>query len=252
MKPMRLRINKDIVTEFLPPRHGTSDRAIVVCDGLPSVPSKRHVLEYWSKKGFWVFHPRYKGTWESSGRFLDHDPTDDIIEVARVIRAETVSNVYDHTEYTPHIQKVIVMGASFGGAVALLSSLYPEVDKAVAISPVVDWAAELKNTIEPLSGVKNEIRDGFGEAYRFSDHDFDRLGREVDFFNPIAHINKYNSKKLFILHAKDDMIVSLPAIEQFIETTGCEYVMKKRGGHLSSSISTTIFGGRGLRRFVTF
>ncbi len=252
MKPMRLRINTDIITEFLPPRRGKGDKALIFCDGMPSVPSKRYVLDYWSRRGYWVFHPRYKGTWESGGHFLDHDPTLDIIEVAHTIRNGSLISTrknFDHVPI-PKITHISVIGASFGGAVALLSSLYPEVDRVVAISPVIDWSSELNNPIESLPDLKNYIRNGFGEAYRFSDHHFDRLGREVGFFNPIAHIHAYDPNKVFILHAKDDMIVSYDKIAEFINTVKCPYELRRRGGHLSSAATIAFFGGRNLRRFV--
>ena len=250
MFPIRTRIHDEIITEFLPPLGEDCKTAIILCDGLPSVPSKRRVLEYWSKKGFWVFHPRYRGTWESGGVFLDHDPTEDILEVVQAVRTDTFQNAYDGAEITPHIQKVVVMGASFGGAVALLSSLDSKVDKVVAISPVVDWSAERTNTTESLSDLKMHIRNGFGEAYRFSDCEYDRLGVDTQFFNPISRLGEYDSKKLFILHAKDDMIVSLSAVERFIADTHCLHSIKKHGGHLSASYSTRFFIGQAIRRFM--
>lgn len=253
MKPLRLRINKDIITEFLPPYRGNSAGAIIICDGLPSVPSKQSVLEYWSRRGFWVFHPRYRGTWESAGNFLDHDPTEDVLEVVRTLKKGILLPHGKNIEVlpTPEITQVTIFGASFGGTVALLASLSSDVDKVVAFSPVVDWRAELKNTIEPLSDLKTYLRNGFGEAYRFSDSDFDRLGNDPQFFNPIVHLNEYDPKKLFIIHAKDDMIVSLSAVEHFIGFTGCTHIMKRYGGHLSSSVSTRFFAGRSIRRFIS-
>ncbi len=253
MKPMRLRINTDIVTEFLPPRSLSSDHAIVVCDGLPSVPSKRHVLGYWSKRGFWVFHPRYKGTWESSGRFLDHDPTNDILEVARTIKngiliptRKKTSSLPDHLKIT----HVTIIGASFGGAVALLASLHPEVDKVIAVSPVIDWKEEIYRPQEPLSNLREYIRNVFGEAYRFSDSDFNQLGVDDQFFNPITHVGEYNPEKIFIMHAKDDMIVSYDAVEKFLSNVPCKHRLVRTGGHFSARATTTFFVGRALRRFI--
>ncbi len=66
MYTLRTRFAKDIVCEFLPPsRPQKLDKVVILADGMPSVPSKKSVLEYFSKKGFWVFHPRYRGAWES-------------------------------------------------------------------------------------------------------------------------------------------------------------------------------------------
>lgn len=253
MKPMRLRITTDIVTEFLPPRSGSSDRAIIVCDGLPSVPSKRHVLEYWSKRGFWVFHPRYKGTWESSGKFLDHDPTNDILEVARVIKSGISIPIQKKVTSLPvhlKIAHVTIIGASFGGAVALLASLHPEVDKVIAVSPVIDWKEELYRPRQPLADLREYIHNVFGEAYRFSDSDFNRLGVDDQFFNPIAHIAEYNPEKICIMHAKDDMIVSYEAVKQFLDVVHCTHHIVSRGGHFSVRVSTHFFLGRRIRRFI--
>ncbi len=250
MKPLRLRINTDIVTEFLPPRSGKSDHAIVVCDGLPSVPSKRRVLEYWSKHGFWVFHPRYKGTWESAGKFLDHDPTDDILEVARILK-NGISVPLPQKNFELHVTHVTVIGASFGGAAALLASLHPEVDKAVVVSPVIDWKEELYRPRQPLSDLREYIHTMFGEAYRFSDSDFDRLGADDQFFNPITHLQEYSPKKICIIHAKDDMIVSYHAVEKFLGAVPCTRRLVRTGGHFSARATTTFFVGRALRRFIS-
>lgn len=250
MHPLRTRIATDIVCEFLPPERGYGTRAMILCDGMPSVPSKRTVLEYWSNKGWWVFHPRYRGTWESGGMFLDHDPTDDILDVARAIRTESCVSAADGVLYTPQITQVSVMGSSFGGTAALLSSLHPEVDQVVALSPVVDWARELENTVEPLAWMKSFLVQGFGEAYRFRDTDFDRLGNDREFFNPVSHRHKFDAKKLFIIYAKDDMIVSVPALEEFIAQVGCASNAQLRGGHLSLSRSTSFFLSRSIRRCI--
>jgi pimeloyl-ACP methyl ester carboxylesterase len=249
MHPFRTRIFDHIVTEFLPPRSGKGDRALIVCDGLPSMPSKQRVLEYWTRRGFFVFHPRYKGAWESGGRFLDHDPTQDILEVVRALKQGISLSFFD-TEMTFTASEVVVLGASFGGAVALLSSLHPDVDRSVAISPVVDWTEEQQSTTQSLTEFRAYIRMYFGEAYRFSDSDFDRLGIDTQFFNPIAHLSEYDPKKVFIIHAKDDMIVSYQAVERFLAEVACERQIVARGGHFSARISTEFFRGRRIRKFI--
>ena len=68
MQMFRARFKRDIVTEFLPPaRSGKIQKAIVLCDGMPSIPRKQPLAEFLSEKGYWVFYPRYRGAWESGG-----------------------------------------------------------------------------------------------------------------------------------------------------------------------------------------
>src|SRR3989344_5587418 len=76
----RTRFKKDIVTEFLPPSR-PSNRVIIFCKGMQGLPRFPEVLKFWSKKGFWVFFPRYRGTWESGGEFLKDSPEKDILDV---------------------------------------------------------------------------------------------------------------------------------------------------------------------------
>ena len=78
----RTRFNKEIVAEFLPPvRQGKKHRVIILCDGMPSVPTKQPLAEFLARKGYWVFYPRWRGAWESGGKFLEKSPVEDIAEV---------------------------------------------------------------------------------------------------------------------------------------------------------------------------
>ena len=76
----RTIFKNEIICEFLPPQR-PSNNVIILCDGMPTMPSKKHVIEFYSQKNFWVFHPRYRGSWESSGEFLSNEPTQDIFDI---------------------------------------------------------------------------------------------------------------------------------------------------------------------------
>ncbi|NBD74198.1 hypothetical protein GVX82_04125, partial [Patescibacteria group bacterium] len=68
---LRTRFAKDIVCEFLPPTKHSSKVAIVAA-GAPTYPGKRtEFAHFLAEQGYWVFVPRYRGTWESSGAFLN-------------------------------------------------------------------------------------------------------------------------------------------------------------------------------------
>src|ERR1700746_2695084 len=78
----RTRFKREIVTEFVPPAQSRKvQKVIVLCDGMPSVPRKQPLAEFLSKKGYWVFYPRYRGAWESDGVFLERSPHEDILDV---------------------------------------------------------------------------------------------------------------------------------------------------------------------------
>ena len=136
----RTRFKREIVTEFLPPaRGGRTRRAIILCDGMPSIPRKQPLAEFLSGKGYWVFYPRYRGAWESGGEFLEQSPHLDILDVIDALSAEFRESAFGR-RFRVSLDEVFVIGGSFGGAAAILSSLDPRVKKVVANCPVVDWA----------------------------------------------------------------------------------------------------------------
>jgi hypothetical protein len=62
----RTRFKQQIVAEFLPSlRPRKTQKVIVLCDGMPSIPRKQPLMEFRAGKGFWVVYPRYRGAWES-------------------------------------------------------------------------------------------------------------------------------------------------------------------------------------------
>src|ERR1700730_13244369 len=61
-KMFRTRFKKQILAEFLPPaRDGKTQKLIILCDGMPSIPCKQHQSEFLAAECFWVIYPRYRG-----------------------------------------------------------------------------------------------------------------------------------------------------------------------------------------------
>jgi len=244
---LRARFKKEIVCEFLPPAEPSRD-VIIFCDGMPTIPGNKRLLIALSKKGFWVFDPRYRGTWESGGRFLDHDPTQDILDIIDELPNGFVS-LYDNVRYQVDPRRVYVVGASFGGPAAILSTLDPRVTKAIAVCPVVDWSDEDMSPEEPMDWLGGFVRDAFGEAYRFSDEDWQRLSRG-EFYNPISHIKKLDPSKLMIVQTLDDTIVAPHLAVQFARALGCELYSLKKGGHVPKKLWTSWWTARRLFSFL--
>src|SRR5208337_2136373 len=174
----RTRFARDIVTEFLPPvPMGKRQRAIILCDGMPSIPRKQPLAEFLCAKGYWVFYPRYRGAWESGGKFLARSPHVDILDVIGGLSKEFRELAFGR-RFRVAADELFVIGGSFGGAAAILSSLDPRVRKAVANCPVVDWAILRRAEKEETSNVSYAayIRAAFGNGYRLSDKNWAKLG----------------------------------------------------------------------------
>lgn len=232
MNICRTRFKRQILTEFLPPKNKETGNVMILCSGVPGSPDKDEMLEFWARKGYWVFFPRYRGAWESHGRFLDHSLEYDLLAVLDGMQ-KRFKDYWTGKSYCVKPEHVTVVGTSFGGAAAILATLHPHVHKAVCISPVVDWVAENKN--EPLQVLYKLIRQAYGGVYRINKKNWDRLATG-EFYNPAQHADKLNPGKILIFHAKNDTVVKYKPVEQFAQKIGCRMVSFESGGHLSSTL----------------
>ncbi len=220
----------DVLTEFWGPAK-PSGKVIILCDGCPSVPSKKRTAEALAKKGYWVFHMRYRGSWESRGQFLKYSPAEDVRLVATGVR-EGFVNVYDGMRYVLDVRECIVIGASFGGAAAVIASTYPEIDKAIALAPVIDWTVESKS--EPFGYFVHMLVEGFGSAYRPVKNAYEKLKSGM-FYQPLLGAERMDSSKLLILHARDDKVIPLAPLRVFAKRAKLKPVYLEEGGHFSAS-----------------
>ncbi len=269
----RTRFARDIVAEFMMPvaaanwhksTHGATRRrtrpiaprrpdfhrlpqkAIILCDGMPAMPSKRALMAFFARKGFWVFHPRYRGAWESSGKFLRQSPEQDILDVINAL-PRGFRDLSSKKTYRVKFKQLLLLGASFGGAAVILASRDPRVTKGVAFCPVVDWNKLGKQ--DRLDTKPQFLREAFGEAYRFSIKDWNKL-KNGKFYSPVAATKTIDGSKLFIIQTKDDKSVRWQPVAKFAKTVGAELWLQNRGGHLSSSLAMRPRYWRSIKKFL--
>lgn len=246
----RTRFNNEILAEFLPPlRPGKKQKLIILCDGMPSIPRKQSLSEFLASKGFWVIYPRYRGAWESGGEFLRKSPHEDILDVLDELPRE-IEDIAFGQRFRLAPDQVFVIGGSFGGAAAILLSLDSRVRRVVANCPVVDWAildaAEKAETANP--NYAEYIREAFGNAYRLSDANWNKLRRGT-FYNPWHHRKEIDGSKVLLIHAKDDPNVPYERTREFAEITGSKLKSLQRGGHISTDYVTRKYW-REIRNFL--
>ena len=231
----RARFKKEIVAEFMPPaRAGKKQKVIVLCDGMPSMPRKQPLMNFLAAKGYWVFYPRYRGSWESDGKFLEKSPHLDILDVIselpKGVREPAFGKKFGLTP-----DEIFVIGGSFGGAAAILTSLDRRVKKVIANCPVVDWSIlgeeEKAETSNPNYAAY--IREAFGNGYRLTDANWRKL-HAGKFYNPAAHVKEVDPAKIMMFHAKDDPYVPYKTVKNFADQTGAKLNLFARGGHLST------------------
>lgn len=228
---LRTRFKKEIVAEFLPPaRAAKRQRVVIICDGMPGMPTKSGLVEFFSKKGFWAIYPRYRGAWESDGVFLRRSPHEDVLDIIDEL-PRGFTSLWDGKRYRVKPDQIFIIASSFGGPAGILASRDPRVTKVVAISPVIDWRAPSKD--EPLTWLGEFVREAFGNGYRFGAREWAKL-TTGKFYNPARHVREIDGSKILIFHARDDETVRSRESEIFARQTGATFKLFKKGGHLSA------------------
>ncbi len=213
---------------------------------MPSVPKIGETLAFYARKGFWVFHPRYRGSWESAGSFLEKSPERDILDIMNQL-PKGFEDILNGKRHRIVPRKLYLFGCSFGGPAALLASRDARVSKAVMLSPVIDWQA--RSEAEPLDWLIGYVRKAYGEAYRVTDENWGKLA-SGKFYNPIRHTKEIDGKKLLIFQSKDDRSVPWQPAAEFSKTTGAKLVLSETGGHVNSRMFSDPVISKKIARFL--
>jgi len=227
---LRTRFKKEIVCEFVAPNK-KSNKVIIVCSGMPGYPSNKEMLFWLARRGYWAFLPRYRGTWESGGKFLQKSPHQDVLDIIDEL-PKGFKDLWSGKVSKIKNPQVYLIGSSFGGPAVILASQSSKVKKVVAFSPEVNWPREKENKVEPLDWMEKFTHEAFGAGYRLDHKDWKKL-ETGKFYNPASEIEKIDKKKILIIQALDDKHVCTPAVIEFINKLGCQNVILKKGGHLS-------------------
>ena len=196
IRPLRVKIN-NMVVEYINPVSSVSPKAIIILDGIPSIPRGEKLMNIFASQGYCCFFPRYTGTWESGGEFLAKNPVNEIENfIKRIIRGINLGNSHFISD------SIVILGSSFGGAIALSLLQRPEIKKVVALSPVIDFSQVLG--LETLSPFLKKFYPG---AYRYSVRNWKKLIRG-ELISPKKNLEKIRNPERYLIlgGAKDEEV----------------------------------------------
>jgi dipeptidyl aminopeptidase/acylaminoacyl peptidase len=110
-----------------------------------------------------------------------------------------------------------------------LASQHKLVKKVVAISAVTDWRVDSET--EPMEELASYMNRAFGQAYRFSKKNWDKLSKGL-FYNPITQLNMIDKNKILLVHGTMDEIVPFSTAQDFENVTRVALLPVKTSDHM--------------------
>lgn len=222
-KPQKFRVGDivgDAVLTTKKPK-GT----IILCEGIPAVPERTRLMSTLSHAGFDVLLPRYKGSWESPGVFLSQSPALDI----RLVCSSLTKGIPVGAR-TIKSKKIILIGSSFGGAVAIGASDHPAVTRVIALSPIIDFPS-LHGSLETLPAY---LKKYFPGAYRFTDRGWKTL-MAGDLIKPSQSLHSRYAAKIWLFAGANDETIPFEHYEQVPQKLRKRTNLYTNVGHISFS-----------------
>lgn len=184
---------KNLYFTYLLSTSSSSKGTVILLDGLPSNPSSKDgLMKKLSEQNYDVFFPRYEGSWESVGEFLKRSPSESIAEFI-----EALKTGIDIKSRKYIAKKVFILGASFGGGVALDIASRNIVDKTCVTSPVICF----KN-VNGINTLEDYLKTVHDKSYRFNSLGWQKLLNDKMW--DLDNVNIQKPKNVLIIAGKDD------------------------------------------------
>lgn len=210
-KPILKAYYGNIFFEFL--TYDEPKDSVIFLPGFPSSNKYDVEMRFLFKKGYNVFFPRYKGTYQSKGLFLKSNIVRDIQKFLNEIKKGKAESLWDLNIKKFSTRKIILFGGSFSGAIACgLSSIDKNISKIILSAPVWDFKKHNSDGNEQdLQKLVPFIKRAYSNLYRFRFNNLINTLFQFKELSPSFYLEKLQNKQIpiLVLHDPRDKTVSI-------------------------------------------
>jgi len=185
--------------------------AIIILPGFPSGNDFSDLMAFFYEKGYHVFVPRYRGTYQSAGVFLSKSPVDDIAFFMENLDSGYAKNMWDMKRETFKINKKILVSGSFGGSIALgLAARYGKISHLILQAPVWDFRTHnAEGGEQDFDKITEFVRSSYKNCYRFRFKSLTKKLGKFDELNPAYYLPRVKEIPILVMHDPNDNEVLL-------------------------------------------
>lgn len=210
--------------------HEEPKPAIIYLSGFPSNGSYDDKINLLYEKGYNVFVPLYRGSFQSNGSFLERNPVRDLEEFYDYISKGKAIELYNEKEINFKNTCTYLYGSSYGGSMALGLAAVRSIDKIVLSGPVWSWDSHSEKE-EDLQQLIGFVKRAFKHLYRLDTEDLQGRLREFEELKPAFYKDKINAE-LLVFHDTEDKVVNYKHTEKHARDLKSK-VVKHNYGHNS-------------------
>ncbi len=219
----------DIFFEFKV--HDDARDTIIYLPGFPSSGSKGDKINTFYDLGYNVFAPKYRGTYQSHGTFLEENPVEDFTAYLKQLQDGKATNLWDESTVEYEINNLVLIGSSFSGGITLSLTMKAVVDKAILLAPVIDYEAFDGQDLEHLTQF---VRRAFQHVIRLDFNDLTEKITGYDDCNPSAYKHAIDTPTL-VLHGDQDQTVPIEHSKSFSDEQNMVQHVRVQGVDHSST-----------------
>ncbi|MCU0642390.1 MAG: hypothetical protein MUF61_02325 [archaeon] len=195
--------------------------AVFILPNYPSHNSYSKLAKLFYGRGYHVFVPRYRGTYQSNGKFLGKNVVDDMLAFMKNFEKGVIKNNWDGKKYTFKMNKRILLAGGFSGAIACgMAAKSNMFSHLILASPIWDFDSHNSEGKEQdLSEMTEFVRKAYQNCYRFGFRNIKKVlakYKEIhpDFYLPKLHHSKF---PMLLFHDPNDKVVSFTKTKSVVE-----------------------------------
>jgi len=183
--------------------------AVIILPGFPSGNDFKDLIKFFYNRGYHVFVPRYRGTYQSTGKFLSKNPVDDVISFIKHLEQGNAKSLWDNKKKTFSIKNKIILGIGFGGNIACgVAAKYPVLSHIILAAPIWDFAKHNKNGDEQdLKQLAEFVKRAYKNCYRYEFSDIIKKLKKFEETKPEFYMPRL-SLPVLVLHDTNDRFVA--------------------------------------------
>jgi len=152
------------------------------------------------KNGFTVWCPHYEGTFASDGVCTFDNAVGSVIKTIQLIEKRKATSLFSNTETTWNKDKIVVVGSSFGGSIALVAAgKSRKINKVVSLAGPTDYRMH-KNIFSYYPRWKK----GWQNTWRTNRTFWQKFAKGNLDLNAINYAKLLLSKNVVLVHDKGD------------------------------------------------